>query len=155
MKLNKEQLYKKKLPLGAYISIIHRQHQIYLNKVASEKDITAGQGLLLLHLLNVKTSSQNEIAENYRIDKGSIARSIRKLEDKGIVQREIDDSNRKKYIVSLTEKGEEIARYIKKSDEEWEKSVLRDLEIEEDSFIYGLKAMAFTSLELTCEEGEK
>ncbi|MCQ2972882.1 MAG: winged helix DNA-binding protein [archaeon] len=122
MKFNKEKLYNQKLPIIAYISIISRQYYSYLNKIASEKDISAGQTFLLLYLLDVKTCSQNEIADNYRIDKGSIARSIKKLEDKEIVQREIDDSNRKKYRVSLTEKGKKMAEYIKQKIKSGNKS---------------------------------
>ena len=93
------------------------------------------------------------IADSYKIDKASIARSVRKLEERGLVKRTIDDTNRKKYKVSLTEKGKEIALKIKEANEEWENTILNNLEIDDDLFIYAIKSMAFTSIHINSNNG--
>lgn len=153
MKLNEEYLKNKKLPLASYVSIIYRQYLIYLNNIAEKMDINASQFPLLVYLLFNHDVCQNDIADSYKIDKASIARSVRKLEEHGLVKRTIDDSNRKKYKVSLTEKGKEIALKIKEANEEWENSILNNLEIEDDLFIYAIKSMAFTSIHINSNNG--
>ena len=69
------------------------------------------------------------------------------------LERTIDDANRKKYKLSLTKKGKEIALKIKQANEEWENSILNNLEIDDDLFIYAVKAMAFTSIHINSDNG--
>ena len=56
------------------------------------------------YLLYKDISCQEEIGNHFKIDKGSIARSIQKLQEKQFINKEIDENNRRKYLLSLTEK---------------------------------------------------
>ena len=48
--------------------------------------------------------------------KGTVAKTLRKLEDKGYIERIINKDNRRKYILKLTKKGEEVITGIIQSD---------------------------------------
>lgn len=48
--------------------------------------------------------------------KGTVAKTLRKLEDKGYIERIINKDNRRKYILKLTKKGEEVIPVLKKRD---------------------------------------
>ena len=104
-----------------FISIIHRQYMIYLNNYLKKEGITASHAPILSYLLYKDISYQEEIGNHFKIDKGSIARSIQKLQEKQFINKEIDENNRRKYQLSLTEKGRAVALKIMDLNNEWEK----------------------------------
>ncbi|BDZ70782.1 MarR family winged helix-turn-helix transcriptional regulator [Methanobacterium petrolearium] len=71
-------------------------------------NLTEGQVPCLVALSKKEQLTQDDLAKMFHIDKGTIARSIQKLEDKKLVQRVQDPVNRRRYRLSLTEKGEKI-----------------------------------------------
>ncbi|BDZ68016.1 hypothetical protein GCM10025860_14640 [Methanobacterium ferruginis] len=71
-------------------------------------NLTEGQVPYLMALSKKPGITQDDLAGMFYIDKGTIARSIQKLEDKELVQRVQDPVNRRRYKLSLTEKGEGI-----------------------------------------------
>ncbi|MBQ6351381.1 MAG: MarR family transcriptional regulator [Methanobrevibacter sp.] len=70
-----------------------------------------------------KNLSQDDLASTFGQSKGTIAKALRKLEDKEYVEREIDENNRRKYILKTTKKGDELAVLLKKDLNEWEEHV--------------------------------
>lgn len=155
MVCSKNDFKNKKIPLSAYISIINRRRSIYINDSIKETGINAGQVPILIILLEKKELCQNEISQYYKIDKSSIAKSIKKLEEKELVTRKINNSNRRKNIISLTEKGKEIAIKIRKKDEKWEELILKNLNIDHETFIEGIKEIAIASIKLIPNKEEK
>lgn len=140
----------KDIPLYAFISIIYRSHRVYLNREIENLKIHAGQIPILIELLKIENISQDELADRLCIDKGSIARSLRKMEDLGIIKREVSEENRRKYNISLKNKGKEMARKIKKIDNTWEQAIYEELNsINEEEFKDNLKNLAIKSLNLS------
>lgn len=110
------------MPFIALIHHISKNKLKYSIKNPNQLDmIHEGHYLIAIH--NMKNLSQDDLADIFGQSKGTIAKALRKLEDKGYVEREIDDNNRRKYILKTTEKGEELAILLKKDLEEWEKKV--------------------------------
>lgn len=64
-------------------------------------------------------SSQDEILTFYTLDKASVARGARRLEDMGHIRREIDPDNRRQYRMFLTETGEEMYALLERAHEEF------------------------------------
>jgi DNA-binding MarR family transcriptional regulator len=56
------------------------------------------EGRYLLAIHNNKNLSQDDLAATFGQSKGTIAKALRKLEDKKYVERKIDENNRRKYI---------------------------------------------------------
>lgn len=136
------------IPLGLYFSIIHRTHMIHLNHEMKDLNITAGQFPYLIYLSEKEGISQEELASYYHIDKGTVARALKKLEDNGFINREIDSENRRRYILHLTEKGKALVPKIYKVDAEWEKTVYHDFsESEKELLFKTMKKLAIRSLE--------
>ena len=77
----------------------------------------------LMEIHKRKNLSQNDLANIFGQSKGTIAKALRKLEDKEYVDRKIDENNRRRYILKTTKKGEELAILLKKDLDEWEKLV--------------------------------
>lgn len=83
-----------------------------MKKILSPYDITPEQ-CLILALLNQRGGlSQNEIALELNKDKSSVTRMITSLENKNLVRRRVDLSDRRYYEVSLTEIGSELNKNI-------------------------------------------
>ena len=66
------------ISLGALISIIHRSRIIYLNHCLASENITAAQFPYLIALMKHADISQEILAKQFQIDKGTVARNIKK-----------------------------------------------------------------------------
>ena len=150
-----EKLYNsdsKDIPLSAFISILYRSYRVYLNREIENLEITAGQIPVLIELLRMKNENifQDELSDRLCIDKGSVARSLKKIEDLGIIKREILKENRRKYDISLTKKGKRMAPKIKEIDNRWEKLICKELtSIDKGDFKDNLKNLSIKALNLS------
>ena len=139
-------------PIGKLISMISRGQEIYLNHQLKDLNINSTQLQLLFEISHQNNLNQERIASRCNFNKGSVARSIRKLEEKELIIREIDEKNRRQNKISLTPKGEEI---IKKGIDVlniWEDEVFNDYLIDETTLKKVLKDIAIRTIELN--EGE-
>ena len=138
-------------PIGKLISMISRGQEIYLNHQLKDLDINSTQLMLLFEISHQNNLNQEKIASRCNFNKGSVARSIRKLEEKELIIREIDEKNRRQNKVSLTPKGEEI---IKKGIDVlniWEDEVFNDYLIDEITLKKVLKDIAVRTIEMNEE----
>ena len=138
----------KTLPVGKLITMISRGHTIYLNHHLEEYGINASQLHLLFEISHQKNINQEKIATRCNINKGAVARSIRKLEEKGLVTRQIDDANRRQNIISLTDKGEETLTESNNLLNKWENEVFDQNIIEKELLQKALKDIAIKTMEL-------
>lgn len=67
--------------------------------------------------------SQEDLCDIFCQSKGTVAKTLRKLEDKGYIGRIINKDNRRKYILKLTKKGEEVIPVLKREVDYWHNSV--------------------------------
>ena len=93
------------IPISNLIAMIARGQSIYLNHRLGDLGINETQLHLLFEISHNENLNQERIATRCNINKGAVARSIKKLEDKGFVERTIDENNRRQNKVSLTLKG--------------------------------------------------
>jgi DNA-binding MarR family transcriptional regulator len=137
-----------KIPLGLLVSMIHRTRMMYLNDKMKNLDITAGQFPFIVVLSHEEGITQDELAAHFHIDKGTVARALRKLEDKKYLFRKVDALNRRRYLIYLTEKGRKAVPKIISIDKEWEDSTCFKFSEEEYQNLFDiLKVLAGNSLE--------
>lgn len=101
-----------------YISIIRRGELAYIRAELERFDLIPMEGRLI-RLLKNRCCSQEELGESLDIDKGRIAKTIFMLEEKGLVQRTVNEKNRRQKQVTLTEKGEDVYESICGIYEAW------------------------------------
>lgn len=141
------------LPTAKLIHIISKNQIIYLKRELEDFDINVSQFHFLIEIGNHKNINQEKIASISNFDKGAVARSIRDLEDKGLVKRQIDNENRRQNIVSLTSKGEETLNRSIGLLNDWEDEVFNVNIIDKNLFKKVLKKMAINAIEIN-EKGE-
>lgn len=148
MKKNRIKIMSSDIPLPGLLSIISRNHFIFINKETKDLDLTGGQFPCLIAISHKPGTTQDYIANKHQIDKGSIARAVKKLEDNEFVHRIPDPKNRRKYLLFLTKKGENLIPQIRSIEEKWEKMVCEGLkEDEKDNLMEFLTLLAENSIE--------
>ena len=110
-----------------YISIIHRTGSSFLSKEFSKFNIGSGQYMYLIHLYKNDGLSQEELTEILNIDKGTTAKSIKKLETEGFVMRVKDKNDKRINRVYLTPKALEIKDEFLSSINAWENTLTSNL----------------------------
>ena len=135
--------------VGKYISIIHRTGSSFLSKEFSKFNIGSGQYMYLIHLYKNDGLSQEELTEILNIDKGTTAKSIKKLETEGFVMRVKDKNDKRINRVYLTPKALEIKDEFLSSINAWENTLTSNLS-------YAVKEQALTLLKkITCNRTHK
>ena len=110
------------MPFIALIHHISRNKLKYTMKNPNQIDMVH-EGLYLMEINKRKNLSQDDLANMFGQSKGTIAKALKKLEDKEYVERKIDENNRRKYILKTTKKGKDLAILLTKDLEEWERNV--------------------------------
>jgi DNA-binding MarR family transcriptional regulator len=144
------------IPLAGHISIIMRNRTIFFNREVSPLNITAAQIPYLMVLSLRQGITQDELSGKLFIDKGTVARSMKKLEDNGFIYRVPDPDNRRKNHVFLTEKGERILPRIRSIDRKWEEALCEGLIKAERSQLFdSIGKLAKNSIENLTSEGDQ
>jgi DNA-binding MarR family transcriptional regulator len=115
------------VPFGAVISIISRERFIFLNERLRPLGLTSGQFPVLMRLSHEENIIQETLVRHYLLDKGTIARAVRKLETSGYIRRIVDPDNRRAVRIFLTENGSAIIPVLKAIDREWDDRVNQGL----------------------------
>ncbi len=155
MKCKNNFFEKEDIPMSIYLSIIHRQYRIFVNKLLEKEGISVAQVPILNYLSKHECAYQDEISNIYKIDKGSIARSVRKLELQNLIYKEIDSTNRRRYNLYLTESGKELANKIWEIDKQWENKFYSRLNLNKNEIEEVIKKMTLTAININKTEDNK
>jgi DNA-binding MarR family transcriptional regulator len=109
------------------VSITSRGRFIFFNDRLRPLGLSAGQVPVLMLLYKEQNIMQETLVRHYQIDKGTIARAVKKLEDAGFIRRITDPDNRRAVRLFLTEKGEQVAPMLRAINREWEELVCSGL----------------------------
>lgn len=142
------------IPIGKLISIISKGQTIFINHKLNEFGINSTQLFLLYEIDYQDDINQEQIASRCTINKGAVARSIKKLEEKNLVKREIDSDNRRQNKVFLTPQGKDVLNRSSSILENWEKEVFDGEIINKEEFQIILKDIAIRIMEINEREAE-
>ena len=142
----------KSLPIGKLILIMAKNYSIYFNHHLEEFGINASQFHFLYEISSQRVINQEQIASNCNFNKGAVARSIKKLEERGLIKREIDANNRRQNKISLTPEGERILNLAQKKLDEWEEYVFDDSIVEKETIQNLFKEIIIKSIEFNQRE---
>ena len=116
------------IPTAPFISIMYREHAKYINDNVKEEELSFGLHPLLIKIYRNEGISQEELAEALHLNESTIARNLKKLEDKGFIER---IKEKRKKIIKTTQKGGKIAQKVMDLDEKWDKKLKSNLTDEE------------------------
>ena len=136
---------KNKSPIAAWIHNISLNQQKYMKAKCSNLDL--GHDVrYIIFIYDNPDCSQEDIANMFGQSKGNIAKILKKFEDEGIIKREIDSKNRRKYKLNTTPKGNKLVPKFRKISKEWEKEV--GITQEDEQFKQRLIEIAINSMKI-------
>ncbi|CDQ20160.1 DNA-binding transcriptional regulator, MarR family [Halobacillus karajensis] len=99
------------------IGMIARALDSISNIEFKEYDLTRGQYLYLVRIYENPGIIQEKVAEMIKVDRTTAARSIKKLEMNGFIEKKEDEHNKKIKKLFPTEKGKMIYPFIKREND--------------------------------------
>ncbi len=118
-------------PTNLYMEYILLSYNNYLKDKLEDIEITYGE---LTYIYNIKffpSISQRELAEILFVSEANVAKMVKKLVKKGIVEKRKDENNKSRNILRLTEKGEELFVKVNLITCGWEREITKNLSNEE------------------------
>ena len=120
------------IPTAPLVSLLHRKQTAFINKKLKDVDLSSGLYPLLVKSYKNEDISQEELAEELHINESTVTRNLEKLEKKELI---IKTPQKRKKIITVTDKGGEIAQTIMDYDSQWDKTIKKSLTDEEyDNF---------------------
>ena len=99
------------------ISILHREHAKYLNEKVKKENLSYGLQPMLVTIYKNEGIIQEQLAKYYSLNESTITRNLKKLEEKGLIER-IPEKRTK--MIKVTSKGGKIAEKVMDYDEKWD-----------------------------------
>lgn len=118
-------------PTNLYMEYILLSYNNYLKDKLEDIEITYGE---LTYIYNIKffpSISQRELAEILYVSEANVAKMVKKLVRKGIVEKRKDESNKSRNVLRLTDKGEELFVKINVITCGWEREITKNLSNDE------------------------
>ena len=126
---------------------LKKTHDFYINKYIEKTDIQPSQYYMLLFLYYKMGTNQSDIARACFMDRSGVSRAFKDFEKKGLIIREINEENKRAYKITLTPKGQETAEFLIKKEKEWDRMILKELDIPKKELFNKLTDVSLKSLE--------
>lgn len=109
-------------PLIAWIHNISLNQQKYMK--SKIKDYDFGHDVrYLMYIHDNPNCSQENLVTMFCQSKGNVAKIIKKFEDDGYIKREINPQNRRKYMLTTTDKANDLVPKFRQISKDWEMEV--------------------------------
>ena len=113
--------------LAKKLSILSRRSGIHLDRKLKDLGLTRGQLVYLMCICDHEGMSQEQLSEELWINKGAVARAVRKFEEDGYITRIVSKKDRRQYGLYPTEKTKRAYHTIRTVEAEWEGYMTRNL----------------------------
>lgn len=110
------------MPFFALVHHIYKNRLDYVMRNPNDIDLIQ-ESKYLMQIYKNRNLSQDDLASLFGQSKGTIAKHLRTLEDEGYIIRQVDNSNRRKYILNTTKRGDELAILKINELKEWNDKV--------------------------------
>ncbi|MEV1025834.1 MarR family winged helix-turn-helix transcriptional regulator [Streptomyces sp. NPDC050264] len=120
-----------------------RAHRGHAAAMLRDMNLHPGQELLLMQLFDRDGQTQSELLETVGLDHSTVSKSLRRMQEAGLLTREPAEHDRRVMIVHLTGKGRAMQEPIADMWRSLEEISVRDLTAEQ--------AEAFTATAYTIE----
>ena len=133
--------------IANHLITLSKTHDFFMNKhIKSGTDILPSQYYMLLFLYYDMGINQSDIAKACLMDRSGVSRAFKDFEEKGLIIREVDESNKRAYKITLTKKGIETAEFLIQKEKDWDVMICKDLDISHEDLLKLLSKVSMKSL---------
>ena len=137
--------------IGKQISILFRQLNLYFNHELSEISISATELLYLSSLYEKDGITQDDLAQEYSVDKAAVTRTLQLMEKKGLIVRKTDSTDKRAKKLFLTDKSKSLEKKLRETQAKWICAMKQDTI---DNFSKQIDTMVERAKELNQKERE-
>jgi DNA-binding MarR family transcriptional regulator len=102
-------------------------------QLRDQEDLTLAEWRVLAHLETLGEASSARIAAAAAADRAEVSRAVASLEKAGLIVRRPDSENRKRLLLRLTDKGQQVHRAVRAKRVAYFEYLLADLDRDERS----------------------
>lgn len=113
------------------MSTIFRYSNTFVNRSLADLNVTSAEHYILMYLFQKEEVSQEDIANYFAVDKGSISKTIQKLDSKKYIDKYPNPANRRENLIGLSELGRKTFSKSRDLLNEWHSSVMKGVTKEE------------------------
>lgn len=141
--------------IGKEISILFRQLNLYFNRELSDISISATELLYLSSLYTKDGITQDDLAQEYSVDKAAVTRTVQLMEKKGLIVRKTDNADKRAKKLFLTQKAKALEKRLHEIQMEWISAMTKGMEQNSiDSFLKQIDIMVKRAKELNLQKQE-
>lgn len=118
------------LAIARYNGVFNRQTQAYITAAFSSMDINYSEWILLMNLYGNEGINQEELSSMLFIDKAATARSIKSLEKKGFIIREVMTEDKRAKKIFLTDNAKSQKEYFCLLLQNWKDFITEGMDTE-------------------------
>lgn len=134
-------------------SILYRCTMKYYDKVLSKYNIGYGQFLFLMMIYEQEGITMKQISEKGSYDKGTITKSMLKLEENKYIRLEVDPRDKRSKLLYTTEKAKDIIANMYLLRKDWWEHLTQGLTLDEaDAFEETMSRVVQNALDSTVIE---
>lgn len=136
-----------------HLITLQKTHDFYINKhIKANTDIQPSQYYMLLFLYYKMGTNQSDIAKACLMDRSGVSRAFKEFEEKDLIIREMDETNKRAYKITLTKKGIETAEFLIEKEKEWDDMICEELDITRSETLDLLSRISMKSLKFNREK---
>ena len=117
------------------LSKINKEFTRYINLQLQQYNITRAEAPILLTLYSGDGVTQEYISKCYHLNEATVTRTVKRMENKGIVERKSDSEDKRKKLLFITDDGRKIAEELIRIQDEFENELFSSFSDDElDAF---------------------
>ncbi len=124
--------------LSSLLKINRQRMRILRHTVLTPNGYVGVMHLIVLYIGRHPGASQEDVVSFFALDKASVARSARRLEDLGHIRRAPDPENRRQYQLYLTPAGEEMLAVLDQATQRFQRQLSAGVSPEDWRTLAGL-----------------
>lgn len=121
--------------LNRFIVLLNRGRGRYMHRRLQQYGLYGPMYSILLHLERCPGSSQDSLSEYFLLDKSTVARLARRLEELELISRSVTQHDRRQYQLLLTDAGRSLLAVIHDHLNTWSDAMLTGLSEEEQQTV--------------------
>ncbi|WAL68812.1 MarR family transcriptional regulator [Amycolatopsis cynarae] len=127
-----------RFPVSFAVFAVARTHRALAAHLLRELGLFPGQEIMLLQLWDSDGQSQTSLGRTLGIDHSTVAKSVRRLEDAGLVTRTRSPQDRRVTLVHLTDRGRRLEKRVEEAWSALERETVKTLTTDEQATFVAL-----------------
>lgn len=138
---------------GSYYGSFYRKIQLFMREVFKKFDLNFVDGIILIFVCENPGVIQDHIVYKLSLDKAAVARSLKLLENLGLLTRNIDTNNQRTKLVYPTKEAIPYKEYFDMALTAWNKVLMQDMsEPEREMLVLSMSKMRDASISIDIEQ---